>query len=40
MENVLCLGRRKVSKAMKLGQARHLELEEEVFLYDVLIDNL
>lgn len=30
MENVLCLGRRKVSKAMKLGQARHLELEEEV----------
>lgn len=31
MENVLCLGRRKVSKAMKLGQARHLELEEEVF---------
>ncbi|KFK27573.1 hypothetical protein AALP_AA8G401200 [Arabis alpina] len=30
MENVLCFGRRKVSKAMKLGQARHLELEEEV----------
>ncbi|XP_010541347.1 PREDICTED: exonuclease V, chloroplastic isoform X2 [Tarenaya hassleriana] len=30
MENVLLLGRRKVSKAMKLGQARHLELEEEV----------
>ncbi|CAH2069340.1 unnamed protein product [Thlaspi arvense] len=30
MENLLCFGRRKVTKAMKLGQARHLELEEEV----------
>ncbi|XP_010443837.1 PREDICTED: exonuclease V, chloroplastic-like isoform X1 [Camelina sativa] len=30
MENVLCFGRRKVSKAMKAGQARHLQLEEEV----------
>lgn len=31
MENVLCFGRRKVNKAMKVGQARHLQLEEEVF---------
>jgi exonuclease V len=30
MENVLCFGRRKVNKAMKVGQARHLQLEEEV----------
>ncbi|EOA13472.1 hypothetical protein CARUB_v10026530mg [Capsella rubella] len=30
MENVLCFGRRKVNKAMKAGQARHLQLEEEV----------
>ncbi|CAN8244377.1 unnamed protein product [Cochlearia groenlandica] len=30
MENILCFGKRKVTKAMKLGQTRHLELEEEV----------
>uniref|UniRef100_A0A1J3F171 Exonuclease V, chloroplastic n=1 Tax=Noccaea caerulescens TaxID=107243 RepID=A0A1J3F171_NOCCA len=30
MENVLCFGRKKANKAMKLGQARHLELEEEL----------
>lgn len=32
MEFVLLSGKRKTNKAMKAGQARHVELEEEVLL--------